>query len=469
VFIAALKEMGRREEDLSKLWENFSLTEEEDEDFVVPKEAMVDLDSKGKRCLVGKLIFDRVIGKETVRSKVTKGWRTEGYTDFKELGDNLFLINFEYESDKWQVLKGQPWVFEGLLFLVEDFNGKVPPSQMKFETVPMWVRMYDLPLACMGKEMGYRLGAKIGEVIDVDTDENGVGWGKYLRVRIRVNIRKPLARGRKLKLAEETVWTHFQYERLPKICFRCGVIQHGEKGCSRWEIGRIHGSDERADFGVWMRASSPKRGPDRGWRATVDRRFPASMEVRRRGSDDRCKRDGFCTENESNMSGADSQQDSGTNSRTAEGNIKEPHTEVSRRINEKKDLPVTELTWGNSRGKDRENNNETKSLKKASKQGINEGCTTALEEAENEEGYNRKEGKNALKGAGPLGEAQKLEFAEEVGLMKGTPDGPKETIAEMAARLRDVFNGPKEGSSSTRMRTWKKKGQRERGELWIID
>jgi hypothetical protein len=45
-----------------------------------------------------------------------------------------------------------------------------------------WVRMFNFPLACMGKEVGFQIGATMGQVEEVDTDE-GVGWGKYLRVR----------------------------------------------------------------------------------------------------------------------------------------------------------------------------------------------------------------------------------------------------------------------------------------------
>lgn len=69
---------------------------------------------------------------------------------FKVLGDNLFLIEFNNIWDKARVLEGRPWVFEGPLFLVEDFDGRSPPSKLSFDR-PFWVRMLNLPLACMGK------------------------------------------------------------------------------------------------------------------------------------------------------------------------------------------------------------------------------------------------------------------------------------------------------------------------------
>jgi hypothetical protein len=40
----------------------------------------------------------------------------------------------------------------------------------------------------------------MGTVEEVDTDEEGVGWGEFLHVRIIIDLTKPLARGRVINL-----------------------------------------------------------------------------------------------------------------------------------------------------------------------------------------------------------------------------------------------------------------------------
>ena len=90
--------------------------------------------------------------------------------------------------------------------------------------------MFDLTLACMSKEVGQTLGETMGIVEDVDTNEEGVGWGKFLRVRIRINLFKPLARGRMLRIKDRSYWIPFRYEKMPRICFQCGLICHGLGG-----------------------------------------------------------------------------------------------------------------------------------------------------------------------------------------------------------------------------------------------
>lgn len=130
-----------------------------------------------------------------------------------------------------RVLESRTWVFEGHLFSVEDFNGSIAPARMEFEKASFWVRMFHLPLACMCETIGVQIGSSMGQVEEVEMDEDGVGWGEYLRVRICLDLSKPLARGRVLKFNGESTWIAFQYERLPKFCFQCDIIRHGVAGC----------------------------------------------------------------------------------------------------------------------------------------------------------------------------------------------------------------------------------------------
>lgn len=46
--------------------------------------------------------------------------------------------------------------------------------------------------SCYGKE----LGKYIGEVIELDVDYDGIGWGPYLRVKVWLNISRLILRGK---------------------------------------------------------------------------------------------------------------------------------------------------------------------------------------------------------------------------------------------------------------------------------
>jgi hypothetical protein len=69
--------------------------------------------------------------------------------------------------------------------------------------------VFNLPLACISEAIGIHLGTSVGQVVSVDANEDGVGWGVFLRVQIRLDIFKPLMRGWVLKFNGETIWVSF--------------------------------------------------------------------------------------------------------------------------------------------------------------------------------------------------------------------------------------------------------------------
>lgn len=51
----------------------------------------------------------------------------------------------------------------------------------------------------MNSSYSHRITQQIGEVINIDVDKNSLGWGLFLRVRVWVNITKPILLGTLLK------------------------------------------------------------------------------------------------------------------------------------------------------------------------------------------------------------------------------------------------------------------------------
>jgi hypothetical protein len=151
------------EEDLSRRWENLSLTEAEDDVMEIREEKMEGMVRRGTSCLIGKLISDRYVSKEVIRSSLRRGLKLSGRITFKVVGENLFLIEFEHDWEKDRVLEWRPWVFDGNLFSVANFDGVMQPASYDFEKVALWIQMLNLPLACMNSEIGTMIGSSIGK------------------------------------------------------------------------------------------------------------------------------------------------------------------------------------------------------------------------------------------------------------------------------------------------------------------
>ena len=65
------------------MWGKFSLSEVKsiEEDF--PEMEAISIETKGQSCLVGKLLSERVIRKETIRSTFIRALRPSGYVSFR--------------------------------------------------------------------------------------------------------------------------------------------------------------------------------------------------------------------------------------------------------------------------------------------------------------------------------------------------------------------------------------------------
>lgn len=146
-----------------------------------------------------------------------------------------------------------PWSYEKQLILMQEFEGEMVPKEIKLQWVPFWVQMYNLPLKSMTREARYEIGLKLGKVLEVDVVEKGVQWGKFLRVRIRIDVTRKLIRGKKVSIeGGESRWIFFKYERLPNFCYWCGMLDHGEKDCLE-KKGEEPGRGEQMQYGAWIK------------------------------------------------------------------------------------------------------------------------------------------------------------------------------------------------------------------------
>ena len=120
---------------------------------------------------------------------------------------------------------------------------------------PFWVRLYNLPLDCRTEKHIRTYGGNIGKVLDVEY--SGVAWDKSARIKVLLDVSKPLRRILKIRNTKgSVVVVELKYERLPIFCYACGHVGHIERDCGVALEGD-GGVDKQ--WGTWLRAS-PRRG-----------------------------------------------------------------------------------------------------------------------------------------------------------------------------------------------------------------
>ncbi|KAL5789589.1 hypothetical protein ACOSQ2_004477 [Xanthoceras sorbifolium] len=138
--------------------------------------------------LVGKIISNREVNREAFRNTIASIWLTKSEVEVESIGVNLFVFRFGCSWDRKCVLERDPWSFDKNLLVLKEAVGIGRILEVDFSLAPLWVQIYNLPLACMNRNMGLFLGGLIGVVQEIDGGDSGDCLGKFLRVRVLINV-----------------------------------------------------------------------------------------------------------------------------------------------------------------------------------------------------------------------------------------------------------------------------------------
>lgn len=248
--------------DFLHTWKKLSLSEEE-------REVTIGMDSnldsmifdQLSHCLVGMLLTSRTTTPGIIKNAFNNAWRTNMGLSVESLGKNLYLIKFDSRRDKEAILFLGPG-FDKSLLALEIPKTNVKLSQMSFERVSFWIQFLDIPLGFQNRFMARKLGNTLGTFIEVDCDKDSFCWGEHFRIKVLIDITKPLQRGILIEPGgdQESVWICIQYKRLPDFCYYCGRIGHVMKDCRDLTLEK--GKDaENFQFGGWLRfqGSQPRK------------------------------------------------------------------------------------------------------------------------------------------------------------------------------------------------------------------
>ncbi|XBI92430.1 hypothetical protein VPH35_029490 [Triticum aestivum] len=143
------------------LMKGLKLTEEEKKGVKVRISSV----SKGKESApqaVGKVMSERLAHRDAICLSLGKVWCPIKGIDCREIGANQFLFTFHQESGKRKAIEDGPWMFDKELVVVEDYVPSKRPEDYAHNNIPIWVRVYNLPLGMMNEEAAEDIGNTIG-------------------------------------------------------------------------------------------------------------------------------------------------------------------------------------------------------------------------------------------------------------------------------------------------------------------
>jgi hypothetical protein len=121
-------------EDISGLWESFSLTDKEEVPFDFGQAEKDD-----HYYLAARFMTSRGLNLESVVRTFTPLWRAEKGFTARDLGNNMVVFIFESEADLERVIQLEPWSYDKHLVSFQHVEADTSIAEMECKWCSFWV------------------------------------------------------------------------------------------------------------------------------------------------------------------------------------------------------------------------------------------------------------------------------------------------------------------------------------------
>nr|XP_017257901.1 PREDICTED: uncharacterized protein LOC108227327 [Daucus carota subsp. sativus] len=241
-------------EEINDRMATMGIEDEENEELFFGDE-VEEAANKYDLCLVGRFLTEKTLNTRAMKSKMADIWRPVRGINIKELKTGIFLFQFYHVDDMQWVMAGGPWSFDGAMLVINTVERGMDPLEIPLVELPFWIQLHGLPNGFMTEAAGVQLGNFFGSFLMYDPNNNSSIWRECMRIRIKIDVRKPLKRKKKIcrKNGTECI-VQCKYERLGDFCFTCGMVTHTERFCNVRLSTSLN--DSLREWGVWLRAPS---------------------------------------------------------------------------------------------------------------------------------------------------------------------------------------------------------------------
>ncbi|KAJ4839681.1 hypothetical protein Tsubulata_043932 [Turnera subulata] len=190
----------------------------EEEEVFILEETEIAKEEVNLFCVLGKILGTKHVNPQAFANVMKKVWNLLKGIEVEQINQNLFLFKFFNKCDRQMILD-------------------IPLNQRTMRNVS-------------------GIASRGGKFVGFD-EKGAIGWGKFLRACILLNIDKPLRKS--LTISKEggpTMEVSFCYEGIPNFCYICGKLGHVLKKCDCYNEDSVE--EEKHNFGELLRASSRK-------------------------------------------------------------------------------------------------------------------------------------------------------------------------------------------------------------------
>ncbi|KAI0500141.1 hypothetical protein KFK09_018350 [Dendrobium nobile] len=176
--------------------------------------------SLGKRPFYGSLL-----------ATVSKVWKLKGSIKMISLNDGFFLFKFSSAEDFEYVWNKGIWFILGKPFVLQKWSPLFSPKREEFTSVPIWIKILDLPLCCWTPTGVSKIATKIGIPLAVDDLTATKSRLTYARVCVQVDATATYPEFIPILVEGKIFNLKILYEWKPIPCDHCSSLIHVNSEC----------------------------------------------------------------------------------------------------------------------------------------------------------------------------------------------------------------------------------------------
>ena len=144
--------------------------------------------------IAGKFYTRRALNMEAIALTFMPLWRSKNGFKVKNMGNHIVLFTFDNKHEVDTILSNEPWSFDKQLLVLQHYDKDMPIEDLKFSGTAFWVQVHDIPVRFMNSKVAEGICSIVGTIIR--KSEMEMNGGSFMRVRVSVDVTRPLSRGR---------------------------------------------------------------------------------------------------------------------------------------------------------------------------------------------------------------------------------------------------------------------------------
>ncbi|GJS21480.1 zinc knuckle CX2CX4HX4C containing protein [Tanacetum coccineum] len=164
------------------------------------------------------------------------------------VGKRLAFPLFETKAGMEKVMEGGPWRINLVPIILKIWMPNTLLKKEDVSSVPLWVKMHNIPIVAYSKVGLDVIAAKVGKLIRLDGHTTSIclnSWGRsdYARALVEVVAETPLVNSFDVEIPLDEDKGHvmtivdIEYEWQPPRCGTCKVFNHLEALCPKKQFG----------------------------------------------------------------------------------------------------------------------------------------------------------------------------------------------------------------------------------------